>query len=162
MKNTLLILLLLASFTGHTQLRDLLRDPAFWVGNSAAMIGGAADGTNEVISHHYYKFEAVFPRANDQYWNPNLSWTNKYQNPFPGKTTLLVWTTDGYHMTRAVDNLFTITVMPMFTTPSAVDLFDKETPREVKWQHVKRRAIEGLSHYLFRQLAFTLVYDKVF
>lgn len=41
----------------------------------------------------------------EQFWNPELSWKNKYRNRDPGQgekfrhsTTLLVWLTDGYHL----------------------------------------------------------------
>lgn len=79
-------------------------------------VAGIFDGTNEEISHHYTDFKQVFPKANDQYWDPKISWRNKYRNGDPtqgpnyfGSTTILVWTTDGYHMTRFVKNTMVVT-----------------------------------------------------
>lgn len=53
---------------------------------------GAAWGTHEVLMHRYRDFEAVFPQANDRFWNPAVSWQNKHETDMP------VWFTDGKHM----------------------------------------------------------------
>jgi hypothetical protein len=63
-------------------------------------VGGLADGLNQTILHHYGAFKRRFPRANDAWADPKISWMNKYaaKRPF-----FLVWTTDLYHLTRTVD-----------------------------------------------------------
>lgn len=86
----------------------------------ATFLSGAADGTAETLVHHYYKFNEVFPNNNPQYWNPDLSWTNKYKNgdinqgpKFFGSTNVLVWTTSGYHMTRFARNTLLVTAITL-------------------------------------------------
>lgn len=53
---------------------------------------GAAWGTHEVLMHRYPDFKRVFPKANDQFWDPHRSWQNKHTNDVP------VWFTDGKHL----------------------------------------------------------------
>ena len=74
------------------------------------LVGGAADGTREIIQFKYQNFKDVHPTANDDYWNPKESWKNKWKNgdntqgeKFFGSSTFLVSTTDAYHMLRTVD-----------------------------------------------------------
>jgi hypothetical protein len=72
-------------------------------------ISGYTEGTAEALKFKYSTFQAVHPGANPGYWNPVLSWKNKYRDEDPskgpaffGSTTFLVWTTDGYHAMRTV------------------------------------------------------------
>lgn len=78
-------------------------------GAALTFTAGMAWGTHETLNHHYASFKRVFPGANDQFWNPAQSWTNKYENGEPndgpkffGSTNFLVWTTDGKHLTSAI------------------------------------------------------------
>lgn len=100
MKYILFLLLL----TSH-----LAAQPYNWkrplISGAASFVGGAAWGTHETISHHYYQFEKRFPNANPQFWNPELSWRNKYKGgdpergpAYPGSMGALVWTTDAKHL----------------------------------------------------------------
>jgi hypothetical protein len=74
---------------------------------SFAFLSGAADGFGDVLQFHYRDFKQVFPNANDQFWNPELSWQNKYLNGVPaqgpkfwGSTNVFVGTTDAWHATK--------------------------------------------------------------
>lgn len=78
-------------------------------GMACSFVAGNANGIHETINYHYDRFEAVFPTANAQYWNPGVSWTNKYKdgNPalgarFPGSTSLLVFSTDANHLANNI------------------------------------------------------------
>ena len=78
---------------------------------SLGFVAGIADGGAESLKFHYDQVDARF-NLNDSYWNPAVSWRNKYSRglstmgpKFPGSTTYLVWTTDGYHMLRSVRNM---------------------------------------------------------
>lgn len=86
---------------------------------------GLMDGWNQTLNFHYRKFKKVFPGANDQFWNPPISWENKYAKDgtgavltnyeaFPFSTTVLVWTTDGHHLTRAGDHLFMFATVGLY------------------------------------------------
>jgi len=80
----------------------------YLIAGSSVLVSGMMDGTIESINYHYENgFKARFPKANDQFWNPAVSWKNKYRNgdpalgrKFMGSTTALVFTTDAYHMLR--------------------------------------------------------------
>ncbi|MFI5130609.1 MAG: hypothetical protein ACHQFX_11485 [Chitinophagales bacterium] len=83
------------------------------VTGSMVFIAGAADGVNQALVYKYGGVKRVFPNLNDQYWWPVQSAYNKYKNgdpalgaKFPGSCTWLVFTTDGYHMTRFINHLF--------------------------------------------------------
>ena len=45
-----------------------------------SMIAGGAWGLHEKTAHHWPQFHKRFPKANPQFWNPEISWTNKYEN----------------------------------------------------------------------------------
>jgi hypothetical protein len=76
-------------------------------------LSGVLDGVSETLIWHPDAFQAMHPNANPRYWNPYQSWRNKYRNgdpaqgpAFPGATTWLAWTTDGYHLTRTGSRFF--------------------------------------------------------
>lgn len=81
-----------------------------------AFVSGMADGFNQALNYHYETgVRRVFPNINHKFWNPNVSWQNKYAidpngnvntnyEAFPFSTSILVFLTDGHHLTRAVDH----------------------------------------------------------
>lgn len=78
------------------------------------LIAGMADGLNQVLQFRYHKFALKFPKLNGWFFNPLISWNAKYKNndpaqgaKFPGSTTIFVFVTDAYHLTRFLSNLFT-------------------------------------------------------
>jgi hypothetical protein len=105
---TLIMLLLIPSANAQKSFK--LKQYIF--PGSAMLLTGMLDGTIETISYHYEDgFKRVFPHANDQYWNPAISWTNKYKNgnaalgpKFPGSTNAFVGLTDAYHGLRTCKN----------------------------------------------------------
>ncbi|NPV12666.1 MAG: hypothetical protein HPY57_12845 [Ignavibacteria bacterium] len=67
-------------------------------------LAGIARGIREVIQFKYNDFKETFPNINDNWWNPRISWKNKYKDNNPSKgpkfflsTTSLVFITDAYH-----------------------------------------------------------------
>lgn len=64
------------------------------------IIAGASDGLNQTLLFHFTDFMERFPSADQNYWNPYLSWTNKGSNLF--LRTVFVFTTDAYHLTRSI------------------------------------------------------------
>src|ERR1700739_2916170 len=77
----------------------------YLITGSSMLVSGLLDGTIESISFHYDNgFKTRFPKINDQFWNPAISWANKYKNgncelgpKFIGSTNIFVCTTDAYH-----------------------------------------------------------------
>lgn len=106
-KRMLPILLILATWQpAHAQKIQWAR---VGIGSGLMFAAGAANGTNEAISHHYGAFQKRFPNANPQYWNPAESWRNKYLDgspengpAFPGSMNIGVNRTDAYHLTNGI------------------------------------------------------------
>ncbi len=72
----------------------------------------AADAVQDTITFHYDQsvFHTVRPR---QYFDPAISWRNKYKDGDPdkgprffGSTTFLVWLTDFWHLLKFCKMLF--------------------------------------------------------
>jgi hypothetical protein len=68
-------------------------------------LGGMCYGLKETVSHHYGAFAERFPQADPAWWNPDLSWRNKYEGGDPERgpafwlsTSALVLVTDAYHL----------------------------------------------------------------
>ena len=75
-------------------------------------VGGAAKGFNETLQFNYKIFEKSFPGANKQWFDPKVSWRNKYKggNPDNGpkyflSTSLLVMFTDQYHLNNFIQRM---------------------------------------------------------
>lgn len=85
---------------------------SYGVSGGLSFIAGASDGFTQTLQFHYWEFEKKFPKAKGQYWNPAISWKNKYKDvdngnydaKFFGSKTFLCWVTDGYHLTRTITN----------------------------------------------------------
>tara|TARA_Y100000361_G_scaffold145150_1_gene153997 strand:- start:10 stop:384 length:375 start_codon:yes stop_codon:yes gene_type:complete len=70
-----------------------------------------SEAVMDTLQFHYYR--SIFSSLNPIFWNPKLSWKNKYTlgNPglgpkFVGSTTIFVFTTDGWHLFKFFRNLF--------------------------------------------------------
>jgi hypothetical protein len=112
MKNKILtILFVLLTISGYSQFSFKKEWPTL----TTALLAGGFEGISETLQHHYPEFDMKFPNANQQFWNPSLSWRNKYRNGdylqgerFPGSSTIFVWTTDGYHLMRMNRNVLLV------------------------------------------------------
>lgn len=60
------------------------------------LIYGLCKGIKDMISFHFGK--GWTKNLNPKYWNPQVSWQNKYDSKIPFATTILVWTTDAWHL----------------------------------------------------------------
>jgi hypothetical protein len=130
-KLTTFTLILLIAFTTQAQVR--LWNPEKKVGrflnesgmnktwlkrqilrSSALFVAGALDGSVEIIKHDYNAFKSRFPNANENFFNPSISWKNKWKDgdhttntpAYFGSTTFLSWSTDWYHLGRTGRNVF--------------------------------------------------------
>ena len=85
-------------------------------------VSGAGNGAAELSKWRWNAFQSTFPNANPEFFNPEISWRNKYKNGNPqdgpaffGSTTFLVGATDFYHASRTVSNtsmLFAVILSP--------------------------------------------------
>lgn len=64
---------------------------------------GICKGVCDTLQFHYSI--SIFSKKNELFWNPAISWRNKYKNGepeqgerFPGSTTVFVMFTDGWHL----------------------------------------------------------------
>lgn len=104
-KPFLLVLILILTYNNSISQKAWKK---YLISGSSVFASGFIDGTIEAITYHYETgFKTKFPKVNDQFWNPAISWKNKYKDgdpnlgpKFTGSTTLLVATTDAYHLLR--------------------------------------------------------------
>lgn len=85
---------------------------------SMHFLGGASNGLRQTLLFHYDKFQQRHPGADPQWWDPAISWENKYKRDATGELakpyqerffmakTMLAWTTDGYHATGTLQYAF--------------------------------------------------------
>jgi len=80
----------------------------YWTG-ALMFVAGAAKGFNEGLQYQYNGFASFFPNANKQWFYPGHSFRNKYKDgdpakgpKFPFSTSLLVMTTDQYHLNNFI------------------------------------------------------------
>jgi len=81
-------------------------------------VAGFTNGIADNLQFHYN--QTIFPQGpgekflwgGEQYWNPDLSWRNKYEDwprnkseSFPLSSSALVWTTDAWHLSRSAERL---------------------------------------------------------
>jgi len=75
-------------------------------------MAGLASAAKDKMLFHYYK--SIFKRfKNQQFWNPSISWKNKYKDynkgdlraKFPLSKTVLVGFTDGFHLMKLVSEV---------------------------------------------------------
>lgn len=80
-----------------------------------AALSGAAKAVKDTVSHHYAT--SVFAKlGNEQYWNADVSWKNKYKDynnanikpRFVMATTWLVSLTDAWHLFDMLHRVFLI------------------------------------------------------
>lgn len=80
---------------------------------SLSFISGASWGIHEKTMHQWGIFQAKFPNANPQFWNPSESWRNKYVggNPDLGRKKIAglnvpVQFTDAKHLLASTNQIF--------------------------------------------------------
>lgn len=119
------------------------------------VISGFSDGTAEVLKTKYRSFQRALPGENDQFWDYNISWKNKYKNGvapdprFLGSKTFFVFTTDGYHLMRAIRNS---TMIAAISIPFG----------SFKSKPLKEYLIEVVIYYVSYTVGFNIAYEVVF
>ena len=136
----------------------------YLVPGAAMFVSGMIEGTNEAMMFHYkYGFKNRFPEASDKFWNPAISWKNKYKNfdptqgpAFIGSTDVLVAFTDGYHLLR-VSRVFID--MGAMTYCVNKNHSDKTKYRFVNWKTI---AQDFLVLSAIRTIGFHVTYSWMF
>jgi len=72
-------------------------------------VAGASWGLNQSLNYKYPEWKLRHQKANDQFWDPSKSWTNKYAGgvkengpKFVGSTNFLVGLTYANHLTHQI------------------------------------------------------------
>lgn len=130
--------------------RYTLRRPALWVGAGLGFVAGATHGTHEKIMFHYSKFQSRWPNANPQYWNPQVSWLNKYKNndPEQGRNGKPVVLTDAKHL------LVSTTQVTLFGAGVCITIGE----RRPIWHYAIDAVIVGIFRSVGNELAFDTLY----
>ncbi len=83
-----------------------------YVTGGLLFLAGASKGFNETLQFHPGFFFRKYPKASRQWFDPKISWQNKYKNGdrlqgprFPLSTTLLVGFTDQYHLNTMINRV---------------------------------------------------------
>ena len=73
---------------------------------------GLFEAIMDTLQFHY-SYSIFYCFRNKRFWDPTLSWRNKYKNgdpsegaKFPGSTTIFVGLTDAWHLFKLLRNLF--------------------------------------------------------
>lgn len=156
MRYKFIILLLLISSLSYSQITLKNWDyKTTAIGCAIGFMGGVASGYHETTLHHYPQFKKIHPFANDNYFYPAISWTQKYKNgdPLQGErfflsTTVLVPFTDFYHLTNMIDRT-------SFLCATIYVTIGEKRP----WWHY---AINIASTLAARRIGFGLVYDYIY
>lgn len=114
---------------------------------SFSAISGATWAQSEILTNHYDAFSRRFPTADRQYFDPSISWLNKYYNRDPslGRTKLPVQLTDARHLLNSV--AFSSAILTGVSIPLASGNF---RPRVV----LRRCILSCLSYSLSNHLVY--------
>ncbi len=135
----------------------------YLITGSSMLVTGMLDGTVESISFHYDNgFKPRFPHANDQYWNPAISWENKYKNgnqalgpAFTGSTSVFAWTTDAYHCLRTTARAMDVGTLAYYINHTTTEQISK-----------RRKRMNMLCDFavltVIRSIGFSLTYNVLF
>lgn len=153
MKSLILILLVGVTYVNTYAQFNIKRElPSLLTSFGAGMQEGGA----ETLKFHFYKVRKKYPGVNEKYWNPDISWVNKYKNgdvnqgpKYFGSTSFLVWTTDGYHLLRMQRNF-----LLQSTFVLRISLSEKR-----KWYWY---LVDATVHGLAYQTGFYLIYNVTF
>jgi len=82
------------------------------ISGGLVFLAGLSKGFNETLQFHWKEFHRQFPHARAQWFNPTVSWRNKYRNGDPNQgpksflsTSVLIGFTDQYHLNNMINRL---------------------------------------------------------
>lgn len=112
-------------------------------------LSGVSKAVKDKITHHYN--DSIFSTLNPLWWDPELSWNNKYNSEgkpkFFGSTTFLVAFTDAWHLFQLLETwLFLLSV--------GIGLYTCDT--------VVESLVLGAFLLLYKNITFEIYYRSVF
>jgi hypothetical protein len=122
-----------------------------WLTGGLVFTAGASKGLNETLMFHWKGFYNSFPKANPNWFNPAISWKNKYKNgdsnagaKFPLSTSMLVMFTDQYHLNNFFNKM-------AWTSALIIKIGEGKKP-------FKQYLLDFLYYTACHQLGFALAY----
>ncbi len=122
-----------------------------WLTGSFVFTAGLSKGFNETLMFHWPAFHKAFPHARATWFNPKISWMNKYKGndpdagaKFPLSTSVLVMFTDQYHFDNFVNKL-------SWTSALVLHLGEKKKP-------LRHYLMDLLYYSVCHQAGFALAY----
>lgn len=127
-----------------------------YLGISLIVLAGYFEAIRDTIEHHFNTSIFRWKYFNQKFWNPDLSWLNKYNDvklnygvyvpKFYLSTTLLVGLTDAWHLFKGLEKLCRIAGYSMIAAKMGMGI-------ETLWMICASRILEGL--------VFTVFYSKL-
>lgn len=121
-------------------------------------LAGLFNGVMDTLQFHYES--SIFPRGS-LFWNPAISWRNKYKNGdssqgprFPGSTTIFVFLTDGWHLMKTL-NLGFYRLALVFTGAAFWQF------SEAPWQNAASWAVVWIGLIFVHSAGFHLTYSII-
>jgi len=124
-------------------------------------VAGASKGLSDTLQFHYSQSIFSAGKYNQNYFNPDLSWKNKYQDydhgdrseAFPLSTTALVALTDAWHLSQMFQTLAWVLAL-LFSWRLGYEFYNNQ-------RLSKLLAVFSLFVlvYLSFQIGFNLTYD---
>lgn len=152
MKRLITVILLLICFEGIGQLKVGTMPYTYKVKEQAPIlvctfIGGVFEGAMDQLDFHYSK--------PNQYWNPDLSYVNKYIDHDPTKGTTwrgkyLTFTTDGWHLMKFGNH------MSLMTAVMLKSVFSFGVKKKWYWY-----VMEVLTYWGANRLGFQVTYNLI-
>lgn len=92
------------------------------------VLAAMCNSVMDKLAHHYYT--SIFTRYNPKFWNPKISWKNKYKDgvkahgpAFYLSTGVLVAFTDAWHLFKSIQIVLLATAVVMSSYSIHFDLF---------------------------------------
>lgn len=122
---------------------------------TSAFLAGFSEGTMDAISFHYHSFQKRHPNADAQFWDPSISWENKWKNGDPaqgekylGSSTIFVPFQDAWHGLKGGKTMFTI------SSTIIIPIGEKKT-----WKWYAKEIAIG---YLANRAGFYTSYNSIY
>jgi len=123
---------------------------------SLAFVSGASWGLHEALQYRKDVFFKRFPNANRQYFDPAISWENKYMRP-----RVPVQLTDAKHLTYAINNISLSGAISVATVYCTIPIVKPKQGR--KWWHVPGRILlQSAALSVGYTMGNWLVFDQLF
>ena len=135
---------------GNIQAQSKINFKALILPSALSFCSGATWGLHEKTMHHWGEFSARFPNANPQFWNPALSWRNKYVdgNPELGRNGKFIYTSDAKHLLASSNQVLAF--------GAGCTIF---IGRKVSWKEYALRFVaSGIGYTAGNYVTFNLIY----